>query len=59
MTPQEFCYWLQGFFELSNAITLTEQQVKTIEHHLDLVDVTVNAHNTSISLAKDTVTLRC
>lgn len=59
MTPQEFCYWLQGFFELSDAKILTEQQVKTIENHLNLVDVTVSAHNASITPTKDTVTLRC
>lgn len=59
MTPQEFYYWLQGFFELSNAKALTEQQAKTIEPHLNLVDVTVNAHNASTVPAKDTVNNRC
>lgn len=41
MTPQEFCYWLQGFFEIaseSNAkVTLTQGQVDMIQRHLNLV----------------------
>lgn len=37
MTPQEFCYWLQGFFELSESNTLTERQVQVIKNHLGLV----------------------
>ena len=38
MTSKDFAYWLQGFFELSNANTpLTEKQVQTIKNHLKLV----------------------
>ena len=37
MTPQDFTYWLQGFFELSNAQELTPEQVKIIKEHLSLV----------------------
>lgn len=34
----EFAFWLQGFFELSDAnATLTEKQVQTIKNHLKLV----------------------
>lgn len=38
MTSKDFAYWLQGFFELSDANTpLTEKQVQTIKNHLRLV----------------------
>lgn len=36
MTAQEFCYWLQGHFEL-NGPKLTEEQVKIVQDHLKLV----------------------
>jgi hypothetical protein len=35
--PELFCYWLQGFFELSNSETITPLQVKVIKDHLNLV----------------------
>lgn len=38
MTSKDFCYWLQGLFELSEPnIALTEKQVQTIKNHLKLV----------------------
>ena len=38
MTSREFCYWLQGSFELSEPnIPLTEKQVQIIKNHLKLV----------------------
>lgn len=37
MTSEQFTYWLQGFFEISNQHTLDENQVKIIRDHLDLV----------------------
>jgi len=37
MTPQEFCYWLQGYFEVSGNETLTPEQVKMVKEHLQLV----------------------
>lgn len=43
MTPTEFCYWLQGYFELSSKEEepaehkLTPQQVESIKNHLNLV----------------------
>lgn len=42
MTARDFCYWLQGFFELAKAgegtrISLTSDQAKLIERHLSLV----------------------
>ena len=37
MKPQEFCYWLQGYFELSNESNLNRNQIEIIKNHLDLV----------------------
>lgn len=37
MTSANFCYWMQGFFEISDSDTLTEKQVKMIKAHLNLV----------------------
>ncbi len=38
MTPENFCYWLQGYFELRSEETpLSLTQIKTIEAHLALV----------------------
>jgi hypothetical protein len=37
MTPENFTYWLQGFFEISDAKKLDETQVQIIKDHLDLV----------------------
>lgn len=42
MTSRDFCFWLQGFFELSEVelgeqTTLTISQTKMIKEHLALV----------------------
>lgn len=37
MTPDNFAYWLNGFFELSNSQELTKEQVAIIKEHLQLV----------------------
>ena len=37
MTPEQFIYWLQGFFEISNAETITKEQTEIIKNHLNLV----------------------
>jgi hypothetical protein len=37
MEPRDFAYWLQGFFEVSNAKTLNEEQVAMIRSHLETV----------------------
>ena len=38
MTPENFCYWLQGYIELTSGEgDLTEQQVQMIKDHLKLV----------------------
>ena len=38
MKPNEFCYWLQGFFELSSGnIALNDSQIAVVKEHLQLV----------------------
>lgn len=37
MDSVNFCYWLQGLFELGNVKELNEQQVEVIKNHLNLV----------------------
>lgn len=37
MTPEQFAYWLQGFFELSGTDQLTAAQVKMVREHLATV----------------------
>lgn len=37
ITAEQFAYWLNGFFELSEAKSLNENQVEIIKNHLNLV----------------------
>jgi hypothetical protein len=37
MTPENFTYWLQGYFEISGEKTLDAREVQIIKDHLDLV----------------------
>lgn len=37
MTPEQFCYWLQGFFEIAKPSALSPKEVEIIRNHLDLV----------------------
>ena len=38
MTPQEFCYWLQGFFELCGEdAEIDAEKAEIIQQHLALV----------------------
>ena len=46
MTPQEFCYWLQGFLEVSGAKTISAEQVTVVRKHLDLVFTNVTGGGT-------------
>ncbi len=36
MNSIDFCFWLQGFFEISGSSRLSEEQVIVIKNHLDL-----------------------
>ena len=38
MTSVEFCYWLQGFFELDQPSILTVQHVECIKRHVSLTE---------------------
>jgi hypothetical protein len=37
MTPENFCYWLQGYFELYGPKTLDEKETRIVWDHLNLV----------------------
>jgi hypothetical protein len=37
MTSRDFCFWLQGYFEVSNPQELTERETTLIKRHLNLV----------------------
>jgi hypothetical protein len=37
MTPEQFCYWMQGFTELSGGLPPTAEQWKSIGEHLQTV----------------------
>ncbi len=37
MSPEQFCYWLGGYFEISDSKSLSPNQVQIIKAHLDLV----------------------
>lgn len=37
MTPVEFCYWLQGAFEILEPKEFNEQQTLMIKRHLNMV----------------------
>ena len=37
MTPENLCYWLQGFLEIQNPNSLNETQIQIIKDHLSLV----------------------
>lgn len=39
MTSRDFCYWLQGFFEVSEAKELTPAQTEQVKKHLALAFV--------------------
>ena len=37
MKSVEFCYWMQGLFEIGDVKELNEKQVEIIRKHLDMV----------------------
>lgn len=37
MKSVEFCYWLQGLFELGKPVSLSEEQTGLVKKHLDMV----------------------
>ena len=53
MTSDRFADWLQGFFELSEADSLTEKQVQIIKDHLALVFTKVTPDRSDPGLGID------
>lgn len=51
MTERDFCYWLQGLFELTEVKSLTESQVKMIRDHLKTVFIKVTPDHGSAVFA--------
>ena len=39
MTSRDFCFWLQGFFEIAKPMQLGPNEIELIEKHLKLVFV--------------------
>lgn len=39
MTSRDFCYWLQGFFEMANPQELTKEKTDNVKRHLAMVFV--------------------
>jgi hypothetical protein len=37
MTSRDFCYWLQGMFELGKPVQLTVEQTELVRRHLNMV----------------------
>lgn len=37
MSTQDFCFWLQGWFEIQKPQSITATQLQEIKNHLDLV----------------------
>ena len=37
MTSRDFCYWLMGYFEISDTKNMSSDQIKMIKNHLNLV----------------------
>ena len=37
MDGKDFCYWLRGYFEMTDSSNLSEQQVEVIKDHLKLI----------------------
>ena len=69
MNSIDFCFWLQGCFELNDNKELTETQVTAIKNHLNLVfkheidplresQTTTDKHTLNLTHGNDTL-LRC
>ena len=53
MKATEFCYWLQGLFELGTPVELGPDQVESIKKHLNMVFI--HDIDPSYPLAQQTV----
>ena len=52
MTPENFCYWLQGRLEISGVQPLTQEEVQVINDHLQLVMIKETPHHLPTYLPK-------
>jgi hypothetical protein len=50
MSPENFAYFLQGYFEISGATYLSEAQTQVVKDHLDLVFNKVTPNRTTATL---------
>lgn len=58
MTERQFCYWLQGYFELSESQEISKEQAQIIQDHLQLVFKKETPYrNTDIDDWRDRLTL--
>lgn len=60
MTSRDFCYWLQGFFEIGGIEALTAKQTEIVQRHLALVfkheiDPATNAQHADGGKALDAI----
>jgi len=54
MSPESFCYWLQGYFEISGSKNLTSEQIEVIQEHLSLVFTKVTNQTVQTNIPKPT-----
>lgn len=53
MTSRDFCYWLQGFFEIGRQTSIDQIQTQQIKNHLNLVfkheiDPSIDLNNSKV-----------
>lgn len=56
MTPEQFCYWLQGSLELTQIESLTPKKLDIVKSHLNLVFLhTLDPQNNETTTTKPEV----
>jgi hypothetical protein len=53
MTPEQFCYWLQGLMEVGKPTSLSEEQTQQVKDHLALVFEKVTLERSRRTPAED------
>jgi hypothetical protein len=59
VTYRDFCFWMQGFFELADPKFLTAEQVELVKRHLNMVFVHERPTNITKSIDGSTAKMRC
>lgn len=64
MTSRDFCYWLQGYFELGDFEVLSSRQIELIKRHLALVfkheiDPSIGGNQAELQAIHDGIVYRC